>query len=187
MRERLEPQNGTEVMAIRRDASYRPVKLVRGLAGPIPLNVLNYTSPRVMAEVERILQERSFRSASSREHAPDQLRATYPRDRPMHPGHPRLAQHRVGNPRPLLDRMILDLAGGEPALLALPRLRRGPPRRRPGRPVLRRQRRTSWPTAADDLARRFEGRPGVLGVRKTPDATPPRTTSGRSARPGSRS
>ena len=46
-------------------------------------------------------------------------------------------------------------------------LRRGPPRRRPGRPVLRRLARTSWPTRADDLARRFEGRPGVLGIRKS--------------------
>ena len=60
LRERLEPQNGTEVLAIRRDAGYRPVNLVRGLLGPTPLNVLNYTSATVMAELERILQERSF-------------------------------------------------------------------------------------------------------------------------------
>ena len=38
----------------------------------------------------------------------------------------------------MLDRMILDLAAAEPALRPAPQLRRGPARRRPGRPVLRR-------------------------------------------------
>jgi sugar transferase (PEP-CTERM/EpsH1 system associated) len=60
LRERLEPQNGTEVIALRRDGSYRAANIVRGLAGPVPLNVLNFTSPRVLAEVDRIFQQRSF-------------------------------------------------------------------------------------------------------------------------------
>ena len=38
---------------------------------------------------------------------------------------------------------------------------------------------------ADDLARRFEGRPGVLGIRKSL-TNAARMISGRSARPGSR-
>ena len=51
---------GAEILTIPRDPSYRPVNLVRGLIGPIPLNVLNFTSAAVMAELERILQDRSF-------------------------------------------------------------------------------------------------------------------------------
>ena len=64
----------------------------------------------------------------------------------------------------MLDRMILDLAAQNPRYSHVPRLRRGPPRRRPGRAVLRRQP-DELADRADDLARRFEGRPGVLGVR----------------------
>ena len=60
LRERLEPQNGTEVLAWRRDGGYRPVNILRGLLGPTPLNVLNYTSANVMAELERLLARQSF-------------------------------------------------------------------------------------------------------------------------------
>ncbi|HUI83762.1 MAG TPA: glycosyltransferase [Candidatus Binatia bacterium] len=60
LRQRLEPQNGTEVLAIRRERGYRPANIVRGLIGPTPLNVLNYTSPRVMAQLDLLLRERSF-------------------------------------------------------------------------------------------------------------------------------
>jgi sugar transferase (PEP-CTERM/EpsH1 system associated) len=52
--------SGAEILIISRDPSYRPANIVRGLIGPIPLNVLNFTSAAVMAELERILHERSF-------------------------------------------------------------------------------------------------------------------------------
>ena len=35
-----------QVIPLRRDSSYKPANIVRGLIGPTPLNVLNYTSPR---------------------------------------------------------------------------------------------------------------------------------------------
>jgi len=60
---RLELQellSGTEILTIPRDPSYRPANLIRGLIGPTPLNVLNFTSTAVMAELERILHDRSF-------------------------------------------------------------------------------------------------------------------------------
>ena len=49
-----------QVIALRRDATYRRTNILRGLIGPTPLNVLNYTSPRVLAEVDRIVREQSF-------------------------------------------------------------------------------------------------------------------------------
>jgi len=49
-----------EVIAIRRDKSYKPVNIFRGLVGPTPLNVLNFTSAAVVAQLDRILGERSF-------------------------------------------------------------------------------------------------------------------------------
>ena len=52
--------NGAQVIALRRDAAYRPANVVRGLIGPTPLNVLNFTSARVLAEFDRILHEQSF-------------------------------------------------------------------------------------------------------------------------------
>lgn len=60
LRHRLEPHNGTKVYALRRDAGYRPVNILRGLIGPTPLNVLNYTSDKVIAALEPILREQSF-------------------------------------------------------------------------------------------------------------------------------
>ena len=59
-------------------------------------------------------------------------------------------------------------AGGrEPALFAQHlNFADGPPGGRPGRPVLRRLARTSWPSGPTIWPREFEGRPGVLGVRK---------------------
>ncbi len=59
-RELPELLSGAEILNIPRDPSYRPANLVRGLIGPIPLNVLNFTSAAVMAELEGILHERSF-------------------------------------------------------------------------------------------------------------------------------
>src|SRR5271166_5578259 len=52
--------NGAEVIALRRNQSYRKSNILRGLIGPTPLNVLNFTSAVVTAEVERLFQERSF-------------------------------------------------------------------------------------------------------------------------------
>ncbi len=52
--------NGTQVIALRRDAGYRPTNILRGLVGPTPLNVLNFTSAPVITDVDRILGEQSF-------------------------------------------------------------------------------------------------------------------------------
>ena len=60
LRQKLEPQKGTKVYALRRDAGYRPVNILRGLIGPTPLNVLNYTSEKVIAALDLILSEQSF-------------------------------------------------------------------------------------------------------------------------------
>ena len=59
-RDCLEPLGNAEILRIRRDPGYRPANLVRGLIGPIPLNVLNFTSAAVMAELERILHHQTF-------------------------------------------------------------------------------------------------------------------------------
>ena len=60
LRRRLEPQRGTKVYALRRDAGYRPINILRGLIGPTPLNVLNYTSQNVITALEPILREQTF-------------------------------------------------------------------------------------------------------------------------------
>ncbi len=60
LRQRLEPHKGTKVHALRRDAGYRPVNILRGLIGPTPLNVLNYTSDKVIAALDPILREQNF-------------------------------------------------------------------------------------------------------------------------------
>ncbi len=49
-----------EVIALRRDQSYKRTNILRGLVGPTPLNVLNFTSAAVSAKVEGIFHERSF-------------------------------------------------------------------------------------------------------------------------------
>ena len=54
------PLGNAEILRIRRNAGYRPANVVRGLLGPTPLNILNFTSATAMAELERILRERSF-------------------------------------------------------------------------------------------------------------------------------
>ena len=51
---------GVKVIALQREAAYRRSNILRGLLGPTPLNVLNFTSVRVLAEVERIFREQSF-------------------------------------------------------------------------------------------------------------------------------
>ena len=86
----------------------------------------------------------------------------------------------------MLDRMILDLAGENPLYSHYLNFAEGRPAA-----VLAAQFYADSPdelaARADDLARRFEGRPGVLGRPQEPDRRRPRTTSGRSARPASRS
>ena len=84
----------------------------------------------------------------------------------------------------MLDRMILELAAENPLYSHYLNFAEGRPAA-----VLAAQfyadSQDELAARADDLARRFEGRPGVLGIRKRL-TTPPRTISGRSARPGSR-
>jgi len=58
LQQRLE--NGAQVIALQRDKGYRPANIVRGLIGPTPLNVLNYTSPAVLSALDRLLQQQSF-------------------------------------------------------------------------------------------------------------------------------
>ncbi len=60
LRQRLEPQKGTKVHALQRDAGYRKANIIRGLIGPTPLNVLNYTSQKVIAALAPILAEQTF-------------------------------------------------------------------------------------------------------------------------------
>src|SRR5271155_725143 len=52
--------NDSQVLALRRQAGYRKANIVRGLIGPTPLNVLNFTSARVLAEVDGLLRQQSF-------------------------------------------------------------------------------------------------------------------------------
>ena len=59
-RERLEPLANSEVVLIPREPGYAPLNLVRGLLGPTPISVLNYTSAAMMAELERLLREEAF-------------------------------------------------------------------------------------------------------------------------------
>src|ERR1017187_3657187 len=59
-RERLEPLHNSEVILVRREAGYAPANLLRGMLGPTPISVLNYTSPAMMAELERLFREQNF-------------------------------------------------------------------------------------------------------------------------------
>ena len=59
-RERLEPLRNSEVVLVRRSGGYAPVHLVRGLVGPHPITVLNYTSPRMMVALEQLLRGEAF-------------------------------------------------------------------------------------------------------------------------------
>jgi polysaccharide biosynthesis protein PslH len=55
------PPSGFErVVTVVKDKSYRLSNIMRGLAGPVPLTVLNYYSPRISAELERVLREGQF-------------------------------------------------------------------------------------------------------------------------------
>jgi sugar transferase (PEP-CTERM/EpsH1 system associated) len=59
-KERLEPLQNSEVILVRREPGYAPANLLRGMLGPMPISVLNYTSPAMMVELERLLRDRNF-------------------------------------------------------------------------------------------------------------------------------
>lgn len=59
-RERLEALGGSEVVLIGRAGGYAPLNLLRGLIGPDPITVLNYTSERMMAALEELLRAEAF-------------------------------------------------------------------------------------------------------------------------------
>ena len=56
----LPPAEDFEFFLVGKDPGYTPQKILRGLAGPLPVNVLNCWTPRAAAELRRLLQERSF-------------------------------------------------------------------------------------------------------------------------------
>jgi glycosyltransferase involved in cell wall biosynthesis len=56
----LEPLHNSHVLHVKRHPGYRRTDLVRGLVGPTPISVLNFTAPEIMAQVERVLHQRSF-------------------------------------------------------------------------------------------------------------------------------
>lgn len=59
-RERLDSLANAEVVLVQRDGGYSAFDLLRGLAGPTPVSVLNYTSRAMMAELERLLAAETF-------------------------------------------------------------------------------------------------------------------------------
>ncbi len=58
--EPIEPFGDAKVIRVRRSAGYTVSKIVRGLIGPRPLNLLHYVSPLVMQQLERVLTDDSF-------------------------------------------------------------------------------------------------------------------------------
>ncbi|HTV64488.1 MAG TPA: glycosyltransferase [Bryocella sp.] len=52
--------NGADVIAWRRERSYQPANILRGLVGPTPLNVLNFTSAAVASDLEQLLRTQTF-------------------------------------------------------------------------------------------------------------------------------
>jgi len=52
--------NFQKVLTFERDAAYTPRKIVSGLAGPMPLSVLNYASPAASAALSDLLAQESF-------------------------------------------------------------------------------------------------------------------------------
>ncbi len=56
----IEALGNAKVIRVRRSAGYTPAKIVRGLIGPQPLNLLHYMSPLVMQQLERVLTHNSF-------------------------------------------------------------------------------------------------------------------------------
>lgn len=56
----IEPFGDAEVVRVPRESGYSVGKILRGLVGPLPLVVLNYTSPVVMRELEQLLTKNTF-------------------------------------------------------------------------------------------------------------------------------
>ena len=48
------------IVTLNKSQSYGPSKVLRGLAGPIPVTVLNCWSPQLASEVRHLLQSRKF-------------------------------------------------------------------------------------------------------------------------------
>ena len=58
--DRLAEFGDAEFIRIRRGSGYNPFKIVRGLLGPIPLVLLNYTSSPIRFEIELLVQRGRF-------------------------------------------------------------------------------------------------------------------------------
>ncbi len=56
----IEPFGEAKVIRVRRSAGYTPAKIVRGVIGPQPLNLLHYMSALVMQQLEKALTNDSF-------------------------------------------------------------------------------------------------------------------------------
>ena len=48
------------MVRVRRQAGYGRIDLVRGILGPTPVSILNFTAPQIMDKVERVLRENRF-------------------------------------------------------------------------------------------------------------------------------
>src|SRR6185312_11808062 len=57
---RIEALGDAEVIQNRRNTGYGIGTMIRGFIGPVPLNALNYTSPLVADQLEKILSSHSF-------------------------------------------------------------------------------------------------------------------------------
>jgi len=59
-RENLEALRGSDTILVTRSGGYSKGNILRGLLGPLPISVLNYQSPVMAVELERLLKENSF-------------------------------------------------------------------------------------------------------------------------------
>lgn len=59
-REPPQPPGNFETVLVRRNPGYAPANLLRGLLGPTPITVLNYTSRPMLDELERLLTHETF-------------------------------------------------------------------------------------------------------------------------------
>jgi polysaccharide biosynthesis protein PslH len=59
-RELLPELHGSEIVRVRRDAGYGTLNLLRGLVGPTPISILNFTNATAMTVLEQLVGEQSF-------------------------------------------------------------------------------------------------------------------------------
>jgi sugar transferase (PEP-CTERM/EpsH1 system associated) len=59
-REHLGALPDSEMVRVRRQAGYGRIALVRGILGPTPFSILNFTAPQIMEKVEHVLQDNRF-------------------------------------------------------------------------------------------------------------------------------